>query len=210
MLIHEMTLEECRDTFTQTNLARLACEMNGEPYVVPVYLSYDENYLFGFSSMGFKIDCMRANPLVCVEIDDVKTQNEWMSVLVFGTYEELPDTPENVAARARAYELLEKRAMWWEPASVAVEHREYPKTVSPIFYRILIDRMTGHRASPDRLGVPAAPTVKDRGWLHRLLDRMARSQMSSSDAAFHNPLQNKTVFAVRSPEIGSGAMSMRH
>lgn len=178
MLIHDMTLAECQQILAETALARLACEMDGQPYAVPVYLAYDENYLFGFSSMGYKIDCMRSNPLVCVEIDDIKSPNEWMSILVFGTYEELPDTPENEAARARAYELLEKRAMWWEPASVAVEHSEYPKTVSPIFYRILINRMTGHRASPDRAGVPAAPTVKDRGWLHRLLDRLTKSQMS--------------------------------
>lgn len=172
MLIHEMTLEECRDALAQTNLARLACEMDGQPYAVPVYLAYDRNHLFGFSTMGYKIDCMRANPLVCVEIDDVKSQNEWMSVLVFGSYEELPDTPENEAARAQALELLQKRATWWEPACVAVAHRDYPKSLTPIFYRILIGRMTGHRASPDLVEVHPAPPAKPRSWLSRLLDRV--------------------------------------
>ena len=167
MLTHEMTLEECRAALAQASLARLACVMDGQPYVVPVYLAYDANYLFGFSTSGFKIDCMRANPLVCVEIDDVKSQNEWMSVLVFGSYEELPDTPENKAARARAYELLKKRAMWWEPACVV--HHDYPESLTPIFYRIHIDRMTGHQASPDPVEVhPAPPPAKPRGWLSKL------------------------------------------
>lgn len=167
MLIHEMTLEECRAALAQASLARLACVVDRQPYVVPVYLAYDGDYLFGFSTLGSKIDYMRANPLVCVEIDDVKSQHEWMSVLVFGRYEELLDTPENDAARARAHELLEKRAMWWETACVV--HRDYPKSLSPIFYRIHIDRMTGHRASPDPVEVHPAPhPAKPRGWLSKL------------------------------------------
>ena len=147
MVIQEMTLEECRELLGSSCLARLACEMDGQPYVVPTYVAYDGTYLFGFATMGYKIDCMRANPLVCVEIDDIKSRNEWKSVVIFGTYEELPDTPEYGAARAHSYELLHKTAMWWEPASVAVEHLDYPKPYAPIFYRIRIDRMTGHRAS---------------------------------------------------------------
>lgn len=170
MLIHEMKIQECRDALAQASLARLACEMDGQPYAVPVYLVYDGNYLFGFSTLGFKIDCMRANPLVCVEIDDVKSQDEWMCVLVFGSYEELPDTPENKAARAQAYELLKKRAMWWEPACVV--HRDYPRSLAPIFYRIHIDRMTGHRASPDPVEVHPAPPPKPRSLLSRSLGRV--------------------------------------
>jgi uncharacterized protein len=172
MLIHEMTLEECRDALAQANLARLACEMDGQPYVVPVYLIYDGNCLFGFSTMGYKIDCMRANPLVCVEIDDIKTQNQWMTVIVYGSYEELPDTPEYKATRAHAHELLERRSMWWEPASVAVANRDYPKPLAPIFYRIHIERMTGRRASPDPLVGHPAPAARPRSWLSRLLDRV--------------------------------------
>jgi nitroimidazol reductase NimA-like FMN-containing flavoprotein (pyridoxamine 5'-phosphate oxidase superfamily) len=171
MFIHEMTPEECRDVLAHAGLARLACEMDGQPYVVPVYLVYDGNYLFGFSTMGYKIDCMRANPLVCVEIDDVKSQNDWMSVIVFGSYKELADTAENKVARTHAHEMLKKRAMWWEPASVAVTPRDNPKSLVPIFYRIRIDRLTGHRASPDPVEANPAPPAKARSWLSRLLDR---------------------------------------
>jgi nitroimidazol reductase NimA-like FMN-containing flavoprotein (pyridoxamine 5'-phosphate oxidase superfamily) len=149
MKIHEMTAEECRSALSQAKLARLACEMDGQPYVVPVYLTYDGECLFGFASMGYKIDCMRVNPLVCVEVDDITTSDRWMSLVVFGRYEELPDTPEYSTLRAHARELLEKRATWWEPASVPVRHGDYSKAVAPIFYRILIDKVTGLRASPE-------------------------------------------------------------
>jgi len=172
MLIHQMTLEECRDVLAQANVARLTCEMDGQPYVVPVNLAYDGSYLLGFATMGLKIDCMRANPLVCVEIDDIKSQNQWMTVLVFGSYEELPDEPEYKATRAHAHELLQRRAMWWEPACVAVEDRDYPRSLSPIFYRIHIDRMTGRRASPDPVKDHLAAPDKDQSWLSKVLDRV--------------------------------------
>lgn len=168
MVIQDMTLEECRRALAQVRLARLACEMDDQPYVVPLYLAYDGTKLFGFATMGYKIDCMRANPLVCVEVDEITSPSEWMSVLVFGTYEELPNTPDYQAARSHAYKLLEQRAMWWEPASIGVEHREYPESSSPIFYCIHIDRMSGRRASPDLGAAPRKPS----SWLSRLLARL--------------------------------------
>jgi uncharacterized protein len=148
MLIEEMTREGGREFMARTSLARVACEMDDQPYIVPVYLIYDGTYLFGFATMGHKIDCMRSNPRVCVEFDDIKAPNQWVSVVVFGNYEELPDTTEYKAARNHAYELLRKRVMWWEPASVAVEDHSNSSALSPVFYRISVDRITGRRATP--------------------------------------------------------------
>jgi len=54
MLIDEMTIEECRDALAQASLARLACEMDGQPYVVPVYLAYDGSDLIGFCYYGLQ------------------------------------------------------------------------------------------------------------------------------------------------------------
>jgi uncharacterized protein len=34
---------------------------------------------------------MRANPKVCVQADEIQNQGEWISVIVYGEYEELPD-----------------------------------------------------------------------------------------------------------------------
>jgi uncharacterized protein len=88
---------------------------------------------------------MRSNPLVCLEIDEQATHYSWMSVVVFGRYEEIPDTPEFKDARRHALEVLQKRTLWWEPACVPTEKREQRP---PIFYRIYIQQMTGRRATP--------------------------------------------------------------
>jgi nitroimidazol reductase NimA-like FMN-containing flavoprotein (pyridoxamine 5'-phosphate oxidase superfamily) len=113
--------------------------------------------------MGQKIDWMRANPLLCLEIDDVKNQWDWMSIVILGHYQELPDDPEHEVARRHAYELLRKRAIWWEPAAVTVAHSEEHAPLSPIYYRIFIDHMTGRRGLPE----PEVSAPNAHGWAER-------------------------------------------
>lgn len=180
MLIHEMTPEECREALMHADFGRLACARDGQPYVVPVYFAYDAQHdreyqgrhLYLFSPLGQKIEWMRLNPLVCVEIDDVKSYNQWQSVVILGRYEELTDTPECQCARVRALELLQKRATWWKPGSVSVLHRGESKSFTPVIYRIHINHMTGHRATPEETTAMVETTTrptKKHHWLSSLL-----------------------------------------
>jgi len=169
MLIHEMTENECRIALERVGFGRLACVRDGQPYVVPVYFSYDRRYLYGFSTVGQKIEWMRSNPLVCLEIDERTSHHQWLSVVVSGRYEELPETAEFGHERAHAHNVLQKRAMWWQPAYVATEHREQ---LTPIFYRIHIKQMTGHRATPDRVetaALGAKSSTAEESWLGSVL-----------------------------------------
>lgn len=151
MFIDEMTVSECREALERTQVGRLACARDNQPYIVPMNFASDGDYLYlyGFTTLGQKIEWMRSNPLVCFEIDNVVNHNHWMSVIAFGRYEELPDTQEFEMARKHAYSHLQKRVMWWEPAYISQEHRDQPHSLTPIFFRIKIERMTGHRANPD-------------------------------------------------------------
>jgi uncharacterized protein len=148
MFIHEMSRAECNDALSRATFGRLACAHDNQPYALPLNFAFDGDcYLYGFTTLGQKINWLRSNPLVCFEIDQVKNHNHWLSVIVFGRYEELPDTPEYENARRRTYACLQKRAMWWEPAYVSQEHRDIPHSLIPIFFRISIESMTGHRAT---------------------------------------------------------------
>src|ERR1700694_3039062 len=69
MLIHEMTEDECRAALEQVSFGRLACARGDQPYIVPIYFSYDRKHLYGVTTLGQKIGWMRSNPLVCLEID---------------------------------------------------------------------------------------------------------------------------------------------
>ena len=60
------------------------------PYIVPIYFAYEPDHIYGFTTLGQKVEWMRANPLVCVEVDEVLSHFRWSSVVVVGRYENLP------------------------------------------------------------------------------------------------------------------------
>lgn len=152
MFIHDMTEGECRHALKHANVGRIGCARDNQPYVVPIYFAYADDHLYAISTIGQKIHWMRANPLVCVEVDNITSHEEWTSVVVFGHYEELPDLPEYKHAREEALALLQRRsAWWWEPACVCGDHQERPHSCTPVSYRIHIDRISGHHATPDIL-----------------------------------------------------------
>lgn len=149
MLIEELSSQESLDLLARTRLGRLACTQGSQPYIVPVYFAYADHSLYGFATVGKKIEWMRANPLVCVEVDEVVSPQQWASVIVSGRYEELPDTPPWRRARAFAHRLLKQSGVWWEPAYVKTILGGAPRPLVPVFYRIHIEETTGHRARPE-------------------------------------------------------------
>ncbi len=149
MQITEMTSKECHEALERIGFGRLGCARGNQPYVVPVYFAYDHSYLYAFSTPGRKIYWMRANPQVCIEVDEITDHYNWMSVVALGEYEELADTPEHKASRLFAELLLEKRSLWWQIAYAANGLRGQPEVPPPIFFRIHIEEVSGYRGSPD-------------------------------------------------------------
>ena len=91
MDINEMTAGECRGYLQRASLGRLGCSYENQPYVVPIHFASEDGYLYVFSTFGQKVKWMRANPKVCVQTDEIRNQSEWISVIVYGEYEELPE-----------------------------------------------------------------------------------------------------------------------
>ena len=149
MLIHELTPAQCREILARTTIARLACARADQPYIVPVSLAFDadSDYLFGFSSVGRKVDWMRENPLVCVEVEDVADRFHWATVVVFGRYEEITDAAGHGPIRQRALDLFAQRDEWWLPGAARVGPNEHHAI---LLYRIRIETITGRRAARDR------------------------------------------------------------
>ena len=170
MVIHDLSEVECQQALTHASYGRLGCARDDQPYVVPIYFAYDGKHLYGFTTLGQKVEWMRSNPLVCLEVDERTSHDHWTSVIVFGRYEELPDTREHKATRALAHEVLQKRAMWWEPAYIATKHRDHPHSLTPIFYRIHIRTITGQRAtSHARETSVSGAEPQTKTWLGRIL-----------------------------------------
>jgi nitroimidazol reductase NimA-like FMN-containing flavoprotein (pyridoxamine 5'-phosphate oxidase superfamily) len=147
VLIHELTANECREELVRADFGRLACSHENQPYVVPIYFVFDDGDIYSFSMPGKKIEWMRANPLVCLEVEKVESATDWTSIVVFGRYDELKDL-DDPRGRRHAHELLKRRVMWWEPGAAAMANRRDEANSPPIFFRIRIDSISGHRAVP--------------------------------------------------------------
>ena len=113
----------------------------------PSFFSFDRvaRCLYSFSTLGQKIEWMRDNPKVCVEIDEIGDQFHWTTVLMTGRYEEISNSERHSDALDRAQELFQERAAWWLPAAgklAAGDDRE-----TPVVFRIHIDTLSGRRAA---------------------------------------------------------------
>jgi nitroimidazol reductase NimA-like FMN-containing flavoprotein (pyridoxamine 5'-phosphate oxidase superfamily) len=143
MVVHEMTEKECRALLARAAMGRLGCSLDNQPYVVPVYLAYEPDYIYVFSTFGQKVEWMRANPKVCIEIDEITNESQWASVVANGRFQELNE-PRYAAERAHARELLEKRYQWWLNA---LAERRMKSTddllIATLFFCVRIDSMTG-------------------------------------------------------------------
>jgi nitroimidazol reductase NimA-like FMN-containing flavoprotein (pyridoxamine 5'-phosphate oxidase superfamily) len=145
MVVQEMTAQECRAMLARANIARLACAQDNQPYIVPIHVDLDHEFLYGFATQGQKIEWMRHNPSVCLEVDEL-SPGQWATVVVFGHYEELPHQPGYEDSRRLALQLFERHPMWWQPATVPLAGHEQR---APVAFRIRIDRLTGRRGSND-------------------------------------------------------------
>ena len=150
MQIHELNAQECAEILSRVHLGRLGCSRFDQPYIIPIYFSFDaaRNCLYALSTVGQKVDWMRENPKVCVEVEDIDDKNHWTTVVVLGRYQELGAGPEHADARRRAERLLQERRESWFPAAAKVGGRERHAMV---VYGIEVDRMTGRRADRDRV-----------------------------------------------------------
>ncbi|RWB32414.1 MAG: pyridoxamine 5'-phosphate oxidase family protein [Mesorhizobium sp.] len=146
MIVRTLSILECTTLLAMHRLAHLACAKNGQPYVVPIYYAYADSHLYAFSMVGKKVEWMRANPRVCIQVNEWGKGREWKSVVVDGRYEELPDRIGHEAVRDHAWSLLSKHFDWWEPGGLKPVIPPISDHLPHVFYRILVDQMSGREA----------------------------------------------------------------
>jgi nitroimidazol reductase NimA-like FMN-containing flavoprotein (pyridoxamine 5'-phosphate oxidase superfamily) len=138
-MITRMSEEEARSLLRAGRIGRLGCVADGYPYVVPINYVFDGESVISHSLPGLKIDAMRAFPRVCLQVDELRDQTRWQSVLAFGAFEEIEKRDD----RERAMNLL----LSLFPHLTPVESLIIPDAgaPAPVVYRIRVERITGIR-----------------------------------------------------------------
>ncbi len=143
MKLRSLTQLECQVSLESNRLASLACAKGGIPYVVPIYYAYEDQLIYSFSMLGKKVEWMRANPLVCVLVEIHGEKGVWRSVVADGRYEELPDARGSREDRERAWTLLSRSPVWWEPGGYTLEPTPASDRSPHVFYRIHVESCSG-------------------------------------------------------------------
>lgn len=149
MIIRELPRQASIEVLTRVHLGRLACARTNQPYVFPIFYAYHHTGLYCASTIGKKIEWMRENPLVALEVDEIHSSQNWESVVVAGCYEELTDTPDMRDERQLAWSLLQKPGLWWEPGYVRTVLGGAERPLIPLYFRIRIEGISGHRATKE-------------------------------------------------------------
>ncbi|TPL94519.1 pyridoxamine 5'-phosphate oxidase family protein [Mesorhizobium sp. B2-3-11] len=146
MLIRILSVLECTKFLTANRVGHLACAKDGHPYLVPIYYAHADNHLYAFSMPGKKIEWMRANPLVSVQVGEQGEGRRWKSVVVEGRFEELPDRIGHKLERDHAWAMLSKHSNWWEPGALKPVMPLVSDSAPHVFFRLLVQQVSGREA----------------------------------------------------------------
>lgn len=139
--IIELTDGECREAMSRMHFGHIACARNNHPYVVPIHFHFDGNAAFIYTTEGKKTEIMRVNPEVCLQAEEVKSNEDWVSVLIIGDAVRLSDEKE----RAAALELILKSNPKLTPAVSIRWMDSWVRENVEVIFRIEPRMITGRR-----------------------------------------------------------------
>lgn len=142
--------QEAREFLATCHFGSLGCYAGDEQYVVPISFALDGNRIIGQTKPGKKVEMMRQNPQVCLEVHEVNAIDDWKSVILWGRYEELSGLDANDAMG----KLIDHFAEMVDPTSGRSPRDVTPRQVDgqpqvDLVYCIHIDRITGRCEVPD-------------------------------------------------------------
>ena len=142
-MMGELDAKEIDEVLRSEILGRIGCVADGWPYVVPVTYVYEGDFIYGHSAEGMKVRAMRENPLVCFEVERLRSMTNWRTVVVRGRFEQLGSDDEGPAI-----DLINSRLARIETSASArltmqeeVHRRE--GFSRPVFFRIHVQDKTG-------------------------------------------------------------------
>ncbi len=133
----KLSEEQSKGILGGGRVARLACIVEGGPYIVPINYYFADGYVYSHSLPGMKINALRKDPRACLQVDQIESDVRWRSVLAFGTYEEVVKPTERSDILNK---LLQRFPMLTPVESTLADDAG---ALSVIVFRIRIERVTG-------------------------------------------------------------------
>jgi nitroimidazol reductase NimA-like FMN-containing flavoprotein (pyridoxamine 5'-phosphate oxidase superfamily) len=135
----ELTDDESRTLLANHSVGRLAYTLHDRVDIEPVGYTNDHAWIFGRTSAGTKLSTLLHHPWCAFEVDEVRGQFDWSSVVVKGTFYLLDPEIGSPDTYQRAEELLRDLVPGTFSAQDPAPHRN-------ILFGIFIREITGRTA----------------------------------------------------------------
>jgi nitroimidazol reductase NimA-like FMN-containing flavoprotein (pyridoxamine 5'-phosphate oxidase superfamily) len=146
-MIKNLIAKECIEILSNNYIGRLAYIAEGQPLVVPITYYYDQpnNRIISYSTEGLKIESMRKNGIVSLEVDEIISVNRWRSVLALGLFEELSsiDAKHQLHQFAQGVKNTIASKEKGNPQFIGEFSSKLKAEGIPIVYRLAINKITG-------------------------------------------------------------------
>ncbi len=132
--------EESIKLLEKNRFGHLACHTSDDIYLVPITYTFEDGYIYSHSKLGQKINMMRKNPHVCVQIEEVQDFFQWKSVIAWGQFEELKGDEATTAMRRLIHKMIKDEA---DKRRSELEVDLSAQLESAIIYQIKVEKLTG-------------------------------------------------------------------
>jgi uncharacterized protein len=87
--IDEMSTEEIHQMLGQSGYGHLGYIHKGNPYVMPMHYYLEASEIYLFTTIGMKTHDIDANPEICLQVEEIRDQLHWRSVIINGRAQRL-------------------------------------------------------------------------------------------------------------------------
>jgi len=98
--VKNMSSNEVEEFLGRVNYGHLGCSKNDHPYVLPIHFAYDRQTIYIYTTEGKKSEMIDANPEICLQVEKVIDNENWVSVIVVGDARRLVNADDREEAYA--------------------------------------------------------------------------------------------------------------
>jgi uncharacterized protein len=155
--VEEMGSGQIREVLKRVGYGHLGMARGSHPYVVPVHYTYDDPYIYIYTTEGKKTEIIRDNPEVCLQVEEVCDNKDWQSVIATGEAVRITGAKE----RKRALKLILASNPTLTPAVSIRWMDSWVRENIEVVYRVLPRMLTG-RATIEHAGGTAEFSAREK------------------------------------------------
>ena len=149
VMIKSLEKAESLKILDDNYIGHLAYVYQNRPFVIPItyYFDAENNTIICYSDEGHKINAMRKNPSVSLEVAEIESVNIWQSVLAQGEYEELQgiDSKNSLHDFSNGIKKIINKKEKSNPQFISEFSSKIYSEGIPIVFRINITDITGRQ-----------------------------------------------------------------